>query len=66
MLKPGFRADITVFNPTTIAQMATYEDPHQFAVGVDTVLVNGVPTLQGGEHTGALSGRVLRRQTDFV
>lgn len=66
VLKPGFRADITVFNPTTIAQMATYEDPHQFAVGVDTVLVNGVPTLQGGEHTGALSGRVLRRQTDFV
>jgi N-acyl-D-amino-acid deacylase len=65
-LKTGFRADITVFDPDTIAQRATYEDPHQFAAGVDTVLVNGVPTLQGGVHTGALAGQTLRRQTDFI
>jgi N-acyl-D-amino-acid deacylase len=66
LLRKGFRADITVFDPATIAQRATYEDPHQFAAGVDTVLVNGVATLQGGDHTGALAGQTLRRQTDFV
>jgi N-acyl-D-amino-acid deacylase len=66
VLKEGFRADITVFDPATIAQRATYEDPHQFAAGIDTVLVNGTPTLQGGDHTGALAGQILRRQSDFV
>ncbi len=66
LLKQGFRADITVFDPATIAQRATYEDPHQFAAGIDTVLVNGTPTLQAGDHTGALAGQTLRRQTDFV
>ncbi|MDA1327232.1 MAG: D-aminoacylase [Proteobacteria bacterium] len=66
LLKQGFRADITVFDPATIAERATYEDPHQFAAGINTVLVNGVPTLQGGDHTGALAGRTLRRQTDFL
>ena len=66
LLKEDFRADITVFDPATIAQVATYEDPHQYAAGVDTVLVNGVSTLQGGEHTGALAGHTLRRQADFV
>ena len=65
ILKKGFRADITIFDPETIAEQATYEEPHQFAVGLDTVLVNGVPTLQGGEHTGVLAGQVLRRQRDF-
>lgn len=66
VLKEGFRADITVFDPETIAQRATYEDPHQFAAGVDTVLVNGVATLQDGDHTGALAGKTLRRQLDFL
>jgi len=66
VLKEGFRADITVFDAATIAQRATYEDPHQFAAGIDTVLVNGIPTLQGGDHTGALAGQILRRQTDFL
>jgi N-acyl-D-amino-acid deacylase len=65
ILRKGFRADITIFDPETIAEQATYEEPHQFAAGLDTVLVNGVPTLQGGEHTGALAGGVLRRQRDF-
>ncbi len=66
VLKQGFRADITMFDPATIAERATYEDPHQFAAGIDTVLVNGTPTLQAGDHTGALAGQTLRRQTDFV
>ena len=65
ILKKGFRADITIFDPETIAAQATYEDPHQFSAGIDTVLVNGVPTLQDGDHTGALAGKILRRQHDF-
>lgn len=65
LLKQDYRADITVFDPATVAERATYEDPHRFAAGIDTVLVNGVPTLQGGDHTGALAGRTLRRQEDF-
>lgn len=66
LLKEDFRADITVFDPATVAERATYENPHQFAAGIDTVLVNGVATLQGGDHTGALAGRTLRRQADFL
>ena len=66
LLKTGFKADITVFDPESIAERATYEDPHQYAAGVDTVLVNGIKTLQGGKHTGALGGKILRRQRDFI
>jgi N-acyl-D-aspartate/D-glutamate deacylase len=66
LLREGFRADITVFDPATIAERATYEDPHRFAAGVDTVLVNGVPVVQGADHTGALPGKILSRQADFV
>jgi N-acyl-D-amino-acid deacylase len=66
LLCEGFRADITVFDPETIAERATYQDPHQFAAGVDTVLVNGAKVLQGGNHTGALPGAILRRQADFL
>lgn len=61
LLREGMRADITVFDPAVIAERATYENPHQFAVGVDAVLVNGVPVLERGEHTGAMPGEMLRR-----
>jgi beta-lactamase class A len=50
---------VTVFDPKTIADLATFEKPHQYAVGVRDVLVNGVPVLRDGEHTGAVPGRVL-------
>ena len=53
-------ADVTVFDPNIIADSATYDDPHQYAVGVSTVLVNGTLVIDGGDHTGALPGRVLR------
>jgi N-acyl-D-amino-acid deacylase len=53
-------ADVVVFDPATISDRATYEQPHQYAVGVRDVLVNGVPVLLGGEHTGATPGRVVR------
>jgi N-acyl-D-amino-acid deacylase len=58
-LVPGHFADVVVFDPETIADRATFENPHQYAVGVRHVLVNGIPVLRGGEHTGALPGRAL-------
>jgi N-acyl-D-amino-acid deacylase len=60
VLRPGARADVTVFDPATIAERATYEDPHQFAVGVEAVLVNGKAVLDHGQHTGATPGTMLR------
>jgi N-acyl-D-amino-acid deacylase len=58
-LRPGLFADIVVFDPATIIDRATYEKPHQYAEGVRHVLVNGVPVLRNGEHTGARPGRAL-------
>ncbi len=58
-LKDGYFADVVVFDPKTIADRATFEQPHQFAVGVKHVFVNGAQVLKDGEHTGAKSGRAL-------
>jgi N-acyl-D-amino-acid deacylase len=58
-LEAGYFADVVVFDPATIADRATFEAPHQYAVGVKHVLVNGVPVLRDGEPTGSLSGRAL-------
>jgi N-acyl-D-aspartate/D-glutamate deacylase len=60
LLKEGMFADVVVFDPATVADRATFEKPHQYAVGFRHVLVNGTPVLRGGEHTGALPGRALR------
>lgn len=59
-LKPGFTADVVVFDPARIRDRATYQQPFRFAEGVEEVLVNGVPTVVGGEPTGALAGRFVR------
>jgi N-acyl-D-amino-acid deacylase len=59
-LKPGYFADVVVFDPQTISARATYQNPHQYAVGVAHVFVNGVQVLRDGEHTGAKPGRVVR------
>lgn len=59
MLKPGMFADVVAFDPGTIADTATYEKPHSYAVGVRHVLVNGVQVLKDGEHTGNKPGRAL-------
>jgi len=59
-LAPGMFADVVVFDAATIADRATFEKPHQYAVGVRHVLVNGVPVLKDGEHTGATPGRALK------
>ena len=59
-LAPGMFADVVVFDPATIADRATFEKPHQYAVGMRHVIVNGVPVLKDGEHTGATPGRALK------
>ena len=61
-LRAGMRADVVVFNPVTIRDVSTYEDPHHFSEGISNVIVNGVPVLQDGKITGKLGGRVLRRK----
>jgi N-acyl-D-amino-acid deacylase len=58
-LKEGYFADIVIFDPNTIADRATFDKPHQYAVGVRDVFVNGVQELTHGEHTGNFSGRAL-------
>jgi N-acyl-D-amino-acid deacylase len=60
LLKPGMYADITVFDPNTIIDRSTYENPAQLATGVSYVLVNGVPVVDNGQVTAALPGRALR------
>ena len=58
-LKEGQWADVTIFNPATVIDKATFERPHQFPVGIEYVIVNGVVTVERGRHTGAVAGRVL-------
>jgi N-acyl-D-amino-acid deacylase len=57
----GAFADVVVFDATTIRDNATFEQPHQYASGVEHVFVNGVQVLRNGEHTGAAPGRALGR-----
>jgi N-acyl-D-amino-acid deacylase len=59
MLAPGYFADVVVFDPATVQDHATFEQPHQLATGVRDVFVNGTAVLRGGEHTGATPGRVV-------
>jgi N-acyl-D-aspartate/D-glutamate deacylase len=60
LLKAGYWADVTVFDPEKVADRATYENPHQYAVGISYVLVNGEIVLENGNLTSALPGKVLR------
>jgi N-acyl-D-amino-acid deacylase len=59
LLRPGMAADVTVFNADTIIDNATYEKPHQYATGVEYVIVNGKLVLDRGKHTGARPGVIL-------
>jgi N-acyl-D-amino-acid deacylase len=58
-LKEGLAADVTVFDQDRVIDRATFEQPHQFPVGIKYVIVNGVVTVDNEQHTGALAGRVL-------
>jgi N-acyl-D-amino-acid deacylase len=59
-LRPGYHADVVVFDALSIADHATFEDPHQYATGMMHVFVNGTQVLRDGEPTGATPGRVVR------
>src|SRR5271157_3903679 len=60
VLKQGMWADVVVFDPGTIRDLATFDDPNQLSQGMELVLVNGVPVIENGKMTGALPGKVLR------
>ncbi|HET6679849.1 MAG TPA: D-aminoacylase [Gemmatimonadaceae bacterium] len=60
LLQPGYYADVVVFDPASITDHATFEEPHQYATGMKHVFVNGTQVLRDGEHTGATPGRVVR------
>ena len=59
-LQAGYYADVVVFNPDSVIDKATYENPHQYAEGVDHVFVNGIQVLEHGRHTYATPGRIIR------
>jgi N-acyl-D-aspartate/D-glutamate deacylase len=65
LLKEGFRADVTMFDPHDFRDQATYADPHRYPTGARTsVIVNGALVVENAVHTGATPGTVLRRQAD--
>jgi len=60
VLKSGMWADVVIFDPATVRDLATFDNPNQLSEGMDYVLVNGVPVIDGGKMTGQLPGKVLR------
>jgi N-acyl-D-amino-acid deacylase len=61
-LRPGYYADVVVFDPKTFRDTATYTRPHRYAPGVRYLFVNGVPAIDDGKYTGALAGKALRHK----
>ena len=61
LLKAGMAADVTLFNPSTVADTATFQNPHQYPVGIEAVIVNGQIAIQEGKYLGTRAGRVLYR-----
>jgi N-acyl-D-aspartate/D-glutamate deacylase len=59
-LREGYFADVIVFDPETVTDHATYEEPHQLSTGIEHVFVNGTAVVTNGEHTGAMPGRAVR------
>ena len=62
VLKSGMWADVVIFDPATVRDMATFDNPNQLSQGMEYVLVNGVPVIEDGKMTGTLPGKVLRGQ----
>jgi N-acyl-D-aspartate/D-glutamate deacylase len=61
VLAEGKAADLVVFDPDRVLDLATYENPRQYPVGIWNVIVNGVLTVDNGQYTGQRGGRVLRK-----
>jgi N-acyl-D-amino-acid deacylase len=61
LLRKGYAADITVFDPATVRDVATFEDPCRYPEGIPYVIVNGKVVVDNGRHTGVLAGEVLER-----
>ncbi|HHY17057.1 MAG TPA: amidohydrolase family protein, partial [Firmicutes bacterium] len=62
LVREGFAADLVVFDPDTIRDVATFQVPNKYPEGIDYVIVNGAVTVDHGKHTGALNGRVLKKR----
>ena len=62
ILRDGMKADVVVFNPDTVEAKSTFDNPKQYPVGIDYVIVNGKLVIDNGNHTGALPGRALKSQ----
>jgi len=60
LVREGFRANLVVFDPRTVADRATFQDPVQFPIGVRDVIVGGAPAVRGGEPTGARAGKIVK------
>jgi N-acyl-D-amino-acid deacylase len=61
VVRDGFAADLVVFDPGRVRSNATYDDPRRYPDGIEFVIVNGVVVVDGGRHTGARPGFVIRR-----
>lgn len=61
LVRPGMKADLTLFDPDTVIDTATFESPMNYPRGIERVMVNGVMVIEDGKHTGAIAGKVLRR-----
>lgn len=57
---PGARADLVLFDPASVCERATFDDPHRFGEGISTVVVGGRLVIEHGSDTGAAAGRLLR------
>jgi len=64
-IEEGAWADVVIFNPETVKDMATFEEPHQFPVGIPYVVVNGVVTVDDGEYIDQRAGKVLRKNSEL-
>jgi len=62
VIRAGMRADLVLFDPAKVKDLATYDRPHQYSEGFDTVIVNGRIAIEEGRMTGERAGEVLRRQ----
>jgi N-acyl-D-aspartate/D-glutamate deacylase len=64
VIAEGKKADLTIFDPQKVADRATFSNPHRYPVGIEYVIVNGVPVLERGNHLGTKPGRILRKSSE--